>query len=101
LATSWEHDDLAYLPFTATLLPHVVRVLADDPTVIAELRQAVTITDGDRLDRSRRTTAFDDLDELGGASHGDQPAPATQALLRLIPEAARRRPLAIVIDDIQ
>ena len=28
LATTWEHDELAYLPFTATLLPHVQRTLA-------------------------------------------------------------------------
>jgi tetratricopeptide (TPR) repeat protein len=99
LATTWEHDELAYLPFTATLLPHVQRTLADDPTVTAELRAAITITAGQRVDRTGRADA--DTDPLNEQRSGDQPAPATQALLRLIPRAARRRPLAIVIDDIQ
>jgi len=99
LATTWEHDELAYLPFTATLLPHVQRTLADDPTVSADLRTAVTITGGDPRRRSSlRDPTPDPLNELHPSDHV---APATQALLRLIPHAARRRPLAIVIDDIQ
>ncbi len=107
LATCWEHDDLAYLPFTATLLPHVHRVLEGDADIALQLRHAMTITGGDPTRRRRglfgEPEAGSPDDPLAGVGlqRAGEPPPATRALLHLIAAAAHREPMAIIIDDIQ